>query len=190
MRGHRGAGWYAQRRPLLGDKQHISLYTILFHFKAVLWSLSSFDCHPPTCNAYRIAILLHAHCHCAIYAPPPTLPLYAIHHTILLMAVSRKGQAAHQARLATVGLESMMIMICLPPQGTPPPHSSRYGPQHTQHTASTAATPHYPQGRRQTPADAPTPLKRSMLTSFGGPRPRFGAMKARERWFTRSNGSD
>jgi len=80
-------------------------------------------------------------------------------------------------------------MICLPPQGTPPPHSSRYGPQHTQHTASTAATPHYPQGRRQTPADAPTPLKRSMLTPFGGPRPRFGA-KARERWFTRSNGSD
>ena len=83
----------------------------------------------------------------------------------------------------------MMMMICLPPQGTPPTHSSRYGPQHTQHTASTAATPHYPQGRRQTPADAPTPLKRSMLTPFGGPRPRFGA-KARERWFTRSNGSD
>jgi len=43
------------------------------------------------------------------------------------------------------------VMICLPPQGTRPPHSSRYGPQHTQHTASTAATPHYPQGRRQTP---------------------------------------
>ena len=73
-----------------------------------------------------------------------------------------------------------MMMICLPPQGTPPPHSSRYGPQHTQHTASTAATPHYPQDRRQTPADAPTPLKRSMLTPFGGPRPRFSA-KARER---------
>ena len=83
----------------------------------------------------------------------------------------------------------MMMMICLPPQGTPPTHSSRYGPQHTQHTASTAATPHYPQGRRQTPADAPTSLKRSMLTPFGGPRPRFGA-KAHERWFTRSNGSD
>jgi len=80
-------------------------------------------------------------------------------------------------------------MICLPPQRTRPPHSSRYGPQHTQHTASTAATPHFPQGRSQTPADAPTPLKRSMLTPFGGPRPRFGA-KARERWFTRSNGSD
>ena len=43
-------------------------------------------------------------------------------------------------------------------------------------------TTHYSQGRRQTPADAPPPLKRSMLTpfrTFGGPRPRFGA-KARE----------
>jgi len=65
----------------------------------------------------------------------------------------------------------------------PPQHSSRHSPQHTQHTASTAATPRYPQGRTQTPADAPTPLKRSMITSFGGPRPRFGA-KARERRFT------
>jgi len=38
-------------------------------------------------------------------------------------------------------------MVCLLPQGTPPPtytHSSRRGPQHTQHTASTAATPRYP----------------------------------------------
>ena len=59
----------------------------------------------------------------------------------------------------------MSMMICLPPQGTPPPHSSRYGPQHTQHTASTAATPPYPQGRRQIPADAPTPLKRSSTAS-------------------------
>jgi len=40
------------------------------------------------------------------------------------------------------------MMICLPPQGTPPPHSSRYGLQHTQHTASTAATPHYPRDRK------------------------------------------
>ena len=45
---------------------------------------------------------------------------------------------------------------------TPTGHRSRYGPQRTQLTASTAATPRYPQGRRETPADAPTPLKRSM----------------------------
>jgi len=65
------------------------------------------------------------------------------------------------------------IMICVPPQGTPTPqHSSRRGSQRTQHAARTAATPRYPQGRRQAPADAPTPLKRSVLTPFGGLRPR------------------
>jgi len=48
----------------------------------------------------------------------------------------------------------------LTPTGyTPPPqHSSRHGPRRTQHTASTAAVPRYPQGRRPTPADAPAPL--------------------------------
>ena len=66
-------------------------------------------------------------------------------------------------------------MICLPPQGAPPQYSSRHGPQRTQHTISTAATPRYPQGRRQTPADPPDPLSRSMLASFGGPSPRVGA---------------
>jgi len=64
--------------------------------------------------------------------------------------------------------DGMLTLTGYPP---PPQHSSRHGPQHTQHTASTAATPRYPQGRRQTPTDAPTPLKRSWLTPFGGPRP-------------------
>jgi len=39
----------------------------------------------PYCNT-----LLHDHC--AIYARPPTLPFDAIHHTILVMAISCKGQ--------------------------------------------------------------------------------------------------
>jgi len=47
------------------------------------------------------------------------------------------------------------MMICLPPHGTLPTHSSRHGPQRTQHTASTAATPRYPQGRRQDPCAPP-----------------------------------
>jgi len=34
--------------------------------------------------------LLHAYC--AIYAPPSTLPFYAIHHRLLVMAISCKGQ--------------------------------------------------------------------------------------------------
>ena len=49
---------------------------------------SSLHCPPPACIAHTIAILLHD-C-CAMYDPPPTLLLYAIHHTILVMAVSCK----------------------------------------------------------------------------------------------------
>jgi len=41
--------------------------------------------------------------------------------------------------------------ILTPTGYSPPQHSSRHGPQRTQHTASTAATPRYPQGRRQNP---------------------------------------
>jgi len=47
---------------------------------------------PPTCNARTIAMLLHVYC--AIYDAPPTPLLYAIHHTILAMAISCKGQAS------------------------------------------------------------------------------------------------
>jgi len=46
----------------------------------------------PSCKAYPIAILLHDHC--AIYAVPSTPLLYAIHHTILVMAILCKGQDA------------------------------------------------------------------------------------------------
>jgi len=45
---------------------------------------------PPTCIARTIAILLHVHC--AIYDALPTPLVYAIHHTILPMAISCKGQ--------------------------------------------------------------------------------------------------
>ena len=56
----------------------------------------------------------------------------------------------------------------LTPTGYPPLlHSSRHGSQRTQHTASTAATPRYPQGERQTPADAPTPPNRSTQGGTG-----------------------
>jgi len=44
----------------------------------------------PTCKAYAIAVLLDAHC--AIYAPPPTPDFYTIHHTLLVMEISCKGQ--------------------------------------------------------------------------------------------------
>jgi len=73
-----------------------NLYTILFRFKAAVFSVGvdhPFISHS-TCKAYPIAIQLHAHC--AIYAPltddPPHIPIYAMHHAILVMAISCKGQ--------------------------------------------------------------------------------------------------
>jgi len=49
---------------------------------------------PPTCKAYPIAILLHDYR--AIYDPPPTPLLYAMHYTILGMAISCKGQVEYK----------------------------------------------------------------------------------------------
>jgi len=45
---------------------------------------------PSICIAHIIAILSHGYC--AIYDPPPTTLLYAIHHTKLVLAISCKGQ--------------------------------------------------------------------------------------------------
>jgi len=46
---------------------------------------------PPACIARTVAIVLHDYC--AMYdAPPPNPLLYAIDHTILVMAISCKGQ--------------------------------------------------------------------------------------------------
>jgi len=67
-------------------------------------SQSSFFPPPPTYKASPIAIRLHIHC--AIYAlrnirpPPPPPSLYAIHHTILDMAISCKGQVREETSLS------------------------------------------------------------------------------------------
>jgi len=45
---------------------------------------------PPTCIARTIAIPVHVYC--ARYDAPPIPPWYAIHYTILVMAISCKGQ--------------------------------------------------------------------------------------------------
>jgi len=78
----------------------------------------------------------------------------------------------------------MLMMICLPPQGTPPPTQQparlTAHPAHSQHCRHTVrATPRV---EDNTPVDALAPLKRSMLAPFGGPRPRVISAKARERW--------
>ena len=68
----------------------VSLYNILFHFKALLWESiilllpSSHLQSPPYC--ITIARPLRN------IRPPPTLLLYAIHHTRLVMAISCKGE--------------------------------------------------------------------------------------------------
>ena len=73
----------------------LRLYKILFHFKALLWESTILLVPPSTCKAYPIAILLHEHC--ATYAPPHCPPpFYAIHHTILVIAISCKGQGWSQ----------------------------------------------------------------------------------------------
>jgi len=70
----------------------------LFDFEAFVYESIVHLLLPPTCIAHTIAIRLHVYC--AIYdAPPPDPPfvchtiyniplLYAIHYTILIMAIS------------------------------------------------------------------------------------------------------
>ena len=51
----------------------------------------------PACIAHTVAILLHGYW--AIYDPPSTSLWYVIHHTILVITISCKGQAATQRPL-------------------------------------------------------------------------------------------
>ena len=78
-------GWGRQEASRLG----LGLYKIVFHFNPLLWESIILLRPPPTCKAYPIALVLCDHC--AIYARQTTPPLNAIHHTILVMAISCKG---------------------------------------------------------------------------------------------------
>ena len=90
---------------------HFSLYKRLFHLQALLWESIILLLPPPTCNAFPIIILSHDHR--AMYALPPSLPLYAIYHTILVMAISCKGQN-YIGLLHAVGLASCSPLIPFP----------------------------------------------------------------------------
>ena len=64
----------------------LGLNKIWFHSAAFYVGVN----HSLTCIARTITILLHVYC--ARNDAPPTPLLYAIHYTILVMAISCKGQ--------------------------------------------------------------------------------------------------
>jgi len=75
----------------------IGRYKIFFHVEAFVHESVIAFSPPTTCIAHTIAVLLHDYC--AIYDTPPTPLVYAIHHTILVMAISCKGQREQPGRM-------------------------------------------------------------------------------------------
>jgi len=68
----------------------VGLHKILFCCEAFVHESVIRSLPPPTSIARTIAILLHVNS--AIYDAPPNPLLYAIHHTVLAMAISCQGQ--------------------------------------------------------------------------------------------------
>jgi len=66
----------------------------MFHFTALLWESIILLLPPPPAKP----TLLQYYCTTIeqYTRPPPTPPFYAIHHTILVMALSCKGQCTHR----------------------------------------------------------------------------------------------
>jgi len=90
------------------------LHKILFYFEAFVHELTIRLLPPPTCIARTIAILLHVYC--AIYDAPPTPLLYATHHTILVMAISCKGQLErrHCSSILTSWIRKLALVLNVP----------------------------------------------------------------------------
>jgi len=65
------------------------LYKIFFHLFVFVQEPIIPLLPPPISIAHTTAIRLRDFC--AIYDLPPTLPVYAIHHTILVMTIACKG---------------------------------------------------------------------------------------------------
>jgi len=70
----------------------VGVYKIFVRFNAFVNEPTSIVSPPPTCNAHTVAMALQDYC--ARYAPTPTLLLYAIDDTILVMALLCGGQGA------------------------------------------------------------------------------------------------
>ena len=84
------AGFSLCRDSSLRVQLDFGLYKILLDLEAFVHEPILRALPPPTCIARTLAILLHVYC--AIYDAPPTPLVYAIHHTILVIAISCKGQ--------------------------------------------------------------------------------------------------
>jgi len=69
-----------------GGHPPTGLYKILFYFEALLWE--SIILVLPSPRLQRLPYCITSVRPLRIYAPPPTLPFYAIHYTILVMAIS------------------------------------------------------------------------------------------------------
>jgi len=86
--------------------RYVSLYKILYHFKALLWKSIILFLPPPNLQSlpYRCCTPI------ARYTTPrPTPPLYAIHHNVLVMAISCKGQTIRRVFALITGRVSVNI---------------------------------------------------------------------------------
>jgi len=95
-----GAGSQSERGLTpSGRGAHLSLYKILFHFKALLWESIILVLSPPTCKQ-SLPYCMHYYCYCmtiAQYTSPPTDPSFLCHTPYNIgdaNAISCKGQGA------------------------------------------------------------------------------------------------
>jgi len=71
-------------------RSSLGLYKIFFYFESFVHESIVLSFSRPACIAHTVAILLHDYS--AIYDPPSNSLWYAIHHTILVITISCKGQ--------------------------------------------------------------------------------------------------
>jgi len=93
--------WCRHIYTYLPIPHQIGFYKIFVYFKAFVDERIIPFLPLPTCSPPTTAILLHVYC--AIYDAPPTPLWYAIHHTILVMAISCKGQTPEHSDLYRAG---------------------------------------------------------------------------------------
>ena len=82
--------WYDLSVKMQQVRLHLSLYQIFFYFYSFVNESIVISFSRPAYTAHTVAMLLHGYW--AIYDPPSTSPLYAAHHTTLVITISCKRQ--------------------------------------------------------------------------------------------------